>query len=92
MSITYVNDDGYYPSNEEHPRWEHEGYELVVGLVVHVELATRTKLFSASPNPFGDEPNTNIISGMRRLGPLVPSTRCERPTPRTYFTEGQGGR
>ena len=36
------------------------GYELVVGLEVHVELATATKLFSASPNRFGDEPNTNI--------------------------------
>ena len=34
--------------------------ELVVGLEVHVELATATKLFSASPNRFGDEPNTNI--------------------------------
>ena len=39
MSITYVNDDGYYPSNEEHPRWEHEGYELVVGLEVHAHQA-----------------------------------------------------
>lgn len=37
-----------------------QGYELVVGLEVHVELATTTKLFSASPNRFGDEPNTNI--------------------------------
>jgi len=35
-------------------------YELVVGLEVHVELATETKLFSGSPNRFGDEPNTNI--------------------------------
>ncbi len=36
------------------------GWELVVGLECHVELATRTKLFSASANRFGDEPNTNI--------------------------------
>ena len=35
-------------------------WELVVGLEVHVELATATKLFSASPNRFGDEPNTNV--------------------------------
>jgi aspartyl-tRNA(Asn)/glutamyl-tRNA(Gln) amidotransferase subunit B len=35
-------------------------WELVVGLEVHVELATVTKLFSGSPNRFGDQPNTNI--------------------------------
>ena len=35
-------------------------WQLVVGLEVHVELATATKLFSGSPNRFGDEPNTNI--------------------------------
>jgi aspartyl-tRNA(Asn)/glutamyl-tRNA(Gln) amidotransferase subunit B len=33
---------------------------MVVGLEVHVELDTKTKLFSASPNRFGDDPNTNI--------------------------------
>ena len=37
-----------------------EGWELVVGLEVHVELATRTKLFSGSPNRFGDDPNVHI--------------------------------
>ena len=37
-----------------------DGYELVVGLEVHVELATATKLFSASANRFGDDPNTHI--------------------------------
>jgi aspartyl-tRNA(Asn)/glutamyl-tRNA(Gln) amidotransferase subunit B len=40
--------------------WTLNGYELVVGLEVHVELLTRTKLFSGSPNHFGDDPNTNI--------------------------------
>jgi aspartyl-tRNA(Asn)/glutamyl-tRNA(Gln) amidotransferase subunit B len=35
-------------------------WQLVVGLEVHVELATATKLFSASPNRFGDAANTNI--------------------------------
>jgi len=40
--------------------WIYDGWEMVVGLEVHVELATETKLFSSSPNRFGDEPNTNI--------------------------------
>ena len=37
-----------------------EGWELVVGLEVHVELATATKLFCGCANQFGNEPNTNI--------------------------------
>ena len=35
-------------------------WEMVIGLEVHVELATNTKLFCGCPNHFGDEPNTNI--------------------------------
>jgi aspartyl-tRNA(Asn)/glutamyl-tRNA(Gln) amidotransferase subunit B len=34
-------------------------WELVIGLEVHAELATRTKIFCACPNQFGDEPNRN---------------------------------
>ena len=37
-----------------------EGWEVVVGLEVHTELLTETKMFSAAPNRFGGEPNTNI--------------------------------
>lgn len=35
-------------------------WEPVIGLEIHVELNTKTKLFSSAPNRFGDEPNTNI--------------------------------
>jgi aspartyl-tRNA(Asn)/glutamyl-tRNA(Gln) amidotransferase subunit B len=35
-------------------------WEIVVGLEVHCELATATKLFCGCPNMFGDEPNTNV--------------------------------
>ncbi len=35
-------------------------WEVVIGLEVHAELNTKSKLFSAAPNRFGDEPNTNI--------------------------------
>ena len=34
-------------------------FETIIGLEVHVELKTRSKIFSASPNEFGAEPNTN---------------------------------
>jgi aspartyl-tRNA(Asn)/glutamyl-tRNA(Gln) amidotransferase subunit B len=35
-------------------------YEPVLGFEVHVELNTRTKMFSDAPNAFGDTPNTNV--------------------------------
>jgi len=37
-----------------------EGWEIVIGLEVHCELQTATKLFCGCRNAFGDEPNTNI--------------------------------
>jgi aspartyl-tRNA(Asn)/glutamyl-tRNA(Gln) amidotransferase subunit B len=39
---------------------ELDGWEIVIGLEVHCELATATKLFCGCANVFGDEPNTNV--------------------------------
>jgi aspartyl-tRNA(Asn)/glutamyl-tRNA(Gln) amidotransferase subunit B len=36
------------------------GWETVIGLEVHAELRTRTKLFCSCRNSFGDAPNTNV--------------------------------
>ncbi len=36
------------------------GWEMVIGLEVHCELRTTTKLFCGCPNIFGDQPNTNV--------------------------------
>jgi aspartyl-tRNA(Asn)/glutamyl-tRNA(Gln) amidotransferase subunit B len=36
------------------------GWEIVIGLEVHCELRTETKLFCSCRNAFGDEPNTNV--------------------------------
>jgi len=35
-------------------------YEPVIGLEVHVQLATRSKIFCSCPVEFGAEPNTNV--------------------------------
>jgi aspartyl-tRNA(Asn)/glutamyl-tRNA(Gln) amidotransferase subunit B len=37
-------------------------YELVIGLEVHAQLKTKTKLMSAAPNAFGETPNTAVSS------------------------------
>src|SRR5690625_905014 len=35
-------------------------FETIIGLEVHVELKTNSKVFSSSPNAFGDDPNSNV--------------------------------
>ena len=35
-------------------------YEVVIGLEVHAELSTKTKIFCSCPTEFGAEPNTHI--------------------------------
>ena len=37
-----------------------EDYEVVIGLEVHCELSTKTKIFCSCPTTFGAEPNTHI--------------------------------
>ena len=37
-----------------------EKYETVIGLEVHCQLQTNTKIFASDSNQFGSEPNTNI--------------------------------
>src|ERR1022692_1789049 len=38
----------------------YEGYEIVVGLEVHAQLLTKTKLFCGDSAAFGGEPNTHV--------------------------------
>ena len=37
-----------------------QDYEVVMGLEVHAELSTKTKIFCSCPTEFGAEPNTHI--------------------------------
>ena len=38
----------------------YKGYEMVIGLEVHVELNTETKIFCSCPTTFGAAPNTHV--------------------------------
>tara|TARA_B100001094_G_C18174540_1_gene797109 strand:+ start:1073 stop:2566 length:1494 start_codon:yes stop_codon:yes gene_type:complete len=39
-----------------------QGYEAVIGIEVHIQLDTKSKLFCSCPNIFGEEPNVNTCS------------------------------
>src|SRR5262245_48116199 len=57
------------------PRWE-----SVIGLEVHAQLRTRSKLFSSAPNAFGAEPNTQTTEvdlGMPGVLPVLNEAAIE---------------
>jgi aspartyl-tRNA(Asn)/glutamyl-tRNA(Gln) amidotransferase subunit B len=47
-------------------------WEAVLGLEIHSELNTKSKLFSTAPNRFGDEPNSNITEVCTGLPGVLP--------------------
>src|SRR5512140_410134 len=48
------------PASEKLSSALREKYEPVIGLEVHVQLLTRTKIFCGCPTQFGAPPNTNV--------------------------------
>ena len=51
-----------------------DNYDIVIGLEIHAELHTKTKVFCACKNQFGDEPNTNtcpVCTGMPGALPVL---------------------
>lgn len=47
-------------------------YEVVIGLEVHVELKTKTKIFCGCSTEFGAEPNTQVCPGCAGFPGMLP--------------------
>lgn len=52
-------------------------YEMMIGLEVHVELLTKTKMFCRCSSRFGDPPNTNICPACIGLPGSLPLANME---------------
>lgn len=60
-------------------------WEIVIGLEVHAQISTESKLFSGSANDFGSEPNTNVSlidAAMPGMLPVI-NARCVEQAVRT---------
>ena len=51
-------------------------FETVIGLEIHVQLQTRTKLFCGCPNEFGGEPNSRTCPVCLGLPGALPGAGC----------------
>lgn len=52
-------------------------YEAVIGLEVHVQLATASKLFCACPNHFGSAPNSNVCEVCAGMPGALPRVNAQ---------------
>ena len=57
-----------------------ESWEAVIGLETHVQLNTKSKIFTSASTAFGDEPNTHVdpvVCGLPGTLPVLNETVLE---------------
>ena len=65
-------------------------YEPVIGLEIHVQLKTRTKMFCGCELSFGEEPNTRTCPVCLGLPGTLPVTNAQAVPVRDHDGPGAG--
>lgn len=64
---------------------QQEKWEAVIGLEIHTQLATRSKIFSGAPTAYGAEPNTQACAVDLGLPGVLPVLNEEAVTMAVKF-------
>ena len=67
---------------------DNKEYEVVIGLEVHAQVLSESKLFSSSPTKFGSEPNTQVSLVDAAFPGMLPVINefCIKPVSYTHLT------
>ena len=58
MNTATTTDNNAVRKHDVRPELFVDGYEVVIGIEIHCQLNTESKIFSSAPTDFGHEPNT----------------------------------
>ena len=53
-----------------------DGWEVVIGIEIHTQLATNSKIFSGSSTTFGQDPNTQASLVDLAMPGVLPDCTC----------------
>ena len=81
MNTATTTDNNAVRQHDVRPELFVDGYEVVIGIEIHCQLNTESKIFSSAPTDFGHEPNTQasiVDLGLPGVLPVLNSGVVER--------------